>query len=452
MLDGALGAGTTDFAIAVDRKSTPGTARWVRWHLFRRRGLLASVLRPARVVEFTWCDDFAHARNVALDLVPRDCDWWLAIDADDRFECLGPQRLPDYLATLASDVKIVSVPYICADRDGRLTDTMSYETIFRGPITYRWERAWGETLEPIDRQRAARNAPFRRVHDQDRSISRIRTRNQKAMQRALDQRPGDPELWSFKSLNHTLRWELDAAIESAGKAIALESNPRRRYGFMLGAMRPLLLAARASEVLDLALVAESIEPQYPEAYILEGRARFILGDFTGAIAATTQGLSRMAAVARIDQRQHVGSTGNPIQLYECEPFLVLAEAHGQLEQFELALASVERALAARPPVHFEHHLSTLRQQLSAGERPPFLGGATFTEVMTNTHAVIQRIREYPSVHALLKDLDNEESGLYAALVSTAVDREFVAQFAENYFAGESWPLAETTNMTPRGAE
>lgn len=432
MLDSTVEAGTTDYAIAVDRKSTPGTVRWVRWHLLRRRGLLASLLRPARVVEFRWQDDFAHARNIALDLVPAECQWWYAIDADDRLECIDGARLPDYLGQLSPSVPSVCTPYLCPDPDGRLVCVMSYETFFRGPIAYRWRRAWGEVIEPLDRTGMVHGAPFRRVHDQDRAIPRSRSRNERVMLNALSEHPNDPGLWAFLGQHYAGLWRHSEAVDCLKKAIELANTARQRFGYSLGLIQPLILSARIDEALQLAVEMQRLQPNYPEGFIFEGRARFLRGEFASAVSAVEAAVTRMDAVARLEQRQHVGSLGNPIQLYECEPYLILADAFGQLGQFEEALVNAERALAAQPPVIFEQYIRGLRDSFRADERPPFIG-AQFAEVMAATGAAIRKLGTYASEQALMRDLDDDNSELTQLLQAPWVDAEVITTWTEAYF-------------------
>jgi hypothetical protein len=61
----------------------------------------------ARVAHFDWCDDFAAARNAALDLT--DADWNVVIDADEWIDEAGIELLslrhtaPDFVGTLRVD-------------------------------------------------------------------------------------------------------------------------------------------------------------------------------------------------------------------------------------------------------------------------------------------------------------------------------------------------------------
>jgi tetratricopeptide (TPR) repeat protein len=70
-LDGCLGsiAGLADEVVVVDTGSTDRSKEIARRH-------------RAKVADFAWCDDFAEARNAALDLAGGD--WILYIDADER--------------------------------------------------------------------------------------------------------------------------------------------------------------------------------------------------------------------------------------------------------------------------------------------------------------------------------------------------------------------------------
>ena len=431
MLDSVLAAGVTDLAIAVDRKSAPGTARWIRSHLRRRRGWLRSIAFPPRITEFVWTDDFAAARNIALDLLPRDCEWWIVVDADDRLERTRDVDLREYLAQLPCEVEEVSLEYVYPDRDGRVFVRHPAPGIFRGPVAYRWTRGWGEYIEPRPK-RVVYDAPIRRVHDQDHAIPRLRDRNPVVMRTALAARPDDPDLWWWMAEQHAGLWELDDALTCAQRAIALAKSTRSRYGFLIAAFAIWLRAGMPSEALCAAHDARAMYPDLPEGHILEGWGHFLFGDFEAAIAAMRRGLERLHAVERFEQRQYTGSAVTSTRLYECEPYLVLAESYGQLEQFDDALTNVDLALVGEPPVFIEKHVGALREELRLRRRPPFIGGPTFIDAMAATRRAISAIREYASAREVLAALDDASSRLYELIVPA--DRELVAQFVETYFA------------------
>ncbi len=65
--------------------------------------------RPARLIveEFRWCDDFAKARNFALDAAARHgATWAMTLDTDERMEFPGYASREELLAALESDPKV----------------------------------------------------------------------------------------------------------------------------------------------------------------------------------------------------------------------------------------------------------------------------------------------------------------------------------------------------------
>jgi len=437
MLDSAVAAGTTDFAIAVDRKSVPGTLSWVRSHLRQRRGLLPSVLRPARVVEFDWQDDFAHARNVALDLVSHGCDWWYAIDNDDVLECSEGRRLPEVLVDLPATCRIVCIPYLVPDRNGDMESEAMYETIFRCPVNYRWERAWGEFVKPIDRREGGsiNSTALVRRHDRDWTINRQRganSRNRRIIRAALEADPTDQGLWAFwgQCCTDVLDWK--GAAEAWERALSLCQSTRGRLGLIRYLIPVCTILGRTDRALELARLAREWHPERPEPYFFDGRARFMSGDFTGAIEAVQEGLSRLGVVARLEDRLLHSSLPGPPHIYECEPFWLLAECHGQLGNFEEALRNIDVALAGRTHKLIALYLRQLREFFGARECPPFLG-VIVQQVFAATSAAIKRLQSYETEAECLADWDT----LMPYLTAEHVDLRLVMDFAERHFVERS---------------
>ena len=75
-------AGLFDELVVVDTGSSDGT-----------KAIAASL--GAKVFDFTWCDDFAAARNAAVEKATGDYVFWM--DADERLSDLSRQRLRELL-------------------------------------------------------------------------------------------------------------------------------------------------------------------------------------------------------------------------------------------------------------------------------------------------------------------------------------------------------------------
>ncbi len=101
----------------------------------------------ARVVEFRWREDFAAARNEALDRATGDWIFWL--DADDRLDAVNVRRLTELLAGLperpqAYMMNCLSVPPVGSDE----VLVLPHCRLFRRHPAIRWERRVHEQILP----------------------------------------------------------------------------------------------------------------------------------------------------------------------------------------------------------------------------------------------------------------------------------------------------------------
>lgn len=84
----------------------------------------------AQVIERSWRDDFAWARNEALEL-SRDAWWVLHVDADERAVVEDVERLHRFLATAIHDGEAFDVPLRDIATDGTDVGGMQLPRIFR---------------------------------------------------------------------------------------------------------------------------------------------------------------------------------------------------------------------------------------------------------------------------------------------------------------------------------
>lgn len=91
----------------------------------------------ARVHHFTWCDDFAAARNASFSHATSDFLFWM--DADD---VLTEENRRGFLAlksALTPETDVVLMPYETAfDEDGKATFTFLRERLIRRALPHRW--------------------------------------------------------------------------------------------------------------------------------------------------------------------------------------------------------------------------------------------------------------------------------------------------------------------------
>lgn len=96
----------------------------------------------ARVVHFPWCNDFAAARNAALDACT--ADWVLSLDADERLQ-LGQVTAPVRLASLKPALYLLTI-----ENDIGPKGSIAHETprLFPRVPSVRWHGAIHEN--PVD--------------------------------------------------------------------------------------------------------------------------------------------------------------------------------------------------------------------------------------------------------------------------------------------------------------
>lgn len=145
-----------DEIVIVDTGSTDGTKE-------------VATSYGARVVDFTWIDDFAAARNRSFE----ECssEWVLWLDADDRVPPRSLERLAGLRAGGVPDVDVVVLPYyyVMSENDPELCQlSLERERLVRRGAGLRWEHPVHEVIYyPSDR--AARlDAPI--VHRPPRGV------------------------------------------------------------------------------------------------------------------------------------------------------------------------------------------------------------------------------------------------------------------------------------------
>jgi glycosyltransferase involved in cell wall biosynthesis len=154
----------------------------------------------ARVVDFVWIDDFAAARNVALEHATGDYALWL--DADDVIEPQEKEKLKRLLDTLRPGKKEAYVlRCLCDTSDGEQI-VVDHVRLFPLLPDIRWERRIHEVINvAVDRAGIVTkwtDIAVRHTGYADPVIhERKRQRNQVLLHRELADRPDDPFIYYY---------------------------------------------------------------------------------------------------------------------------------------------------------------------------------------------------------------------------------------------------------------
>lgn len=177
----------------------------------------------ARVAHFDWCDDFAAARNHALDLAA--ADWHVVLDADewliDGGESLMALRqlAPDHVGALQLQDEFDQA----GAHPGLATVWLS--RVLPGGVRY-----GGRIHEQPLHQLPVKRLPLRVGHDgyRDARLTDKRGRNRRLLERSVREHPHDAYLWFQLGKDHAVYDEPQAAEAAFAQAEAcLAASPVR---------------------------------------------------------------------------------------------------------------------------------------------------------------------------------------------------------------------------------
>jgi glycosyltransferase involved in cell wall biosynthesis len=154
----------------------------------------------ARVCEFGWVDDFAAARNAALDHATGDYVFWL--DADDVMDAAEREKLGELIKRLERDGKEGHVLRCVCElaSGGRLA--VDHPRLFPLRKDVRWVGRVHETINMALTEAGVRlvwtDIVIRHLGYMDEAVhEQKRQRNQILLQRQLAERPDDPFIYYY---------------------------------------------------------------------------------------------------------------------------------------------------------------------------------------------------------------------------------------------------------------
>ncbi len=183
----------------------------------------------AQVEHFTWCDDFAAARNAALALA--DADWHLVLDADEWLIDGGPalRSLRHTPPTFVGSIDLVDQFFDGQPRSAHLR----LSRLLPGAVRYQ-----GRVHEQPRHRLPVRPWPLQVGHDGylPERLQAKRGRNRRLLQQALAEAPDDAYTWYQLGKDAAVYEEHTLAEQAFARAAALQP-PRRGWWLDLVARR-----------------------------------------------------------------------------------------------------------------------------------------------------------------------------------------------------------------------
>jgi len=170
----------------------------------------------ARVERFAWCDDFAAARNHALDLA--GADWHLVLDADEWLVA-GGEALQALRATAADFVGALQLRDQFEQSPGQAGEAVAWlSRVLPGRVRYA-----GRVHEQPRHELPLRRLPLVVGHDGYLAgrLAAKRGRNRRLLEQALSHAPGDAYLWYQLGKDCAVYDEHDAAEAAFARACAV---------------------------------------------------------------------------------------------------------------------------------------------------------------------------------------------------------------------------------------
>lgn len=227
----------------------------------------------ARVADFAWCDDFAAARNAALDLA--GADWHLVLDGDewlsDGAQVLAALRTckPDFVGSLRVDSRHALEG---GEPGGEAIASSWISRLLPGAVRYR-----GRVHEQPQHALPVRRLPVTIGHSGylPEALARKADRNARLLQREIADRPDDAYLWYQLGKDHDVHGRAAAALDCFARAETLQpcgpEAPGWTHDLSVRRLHALKCAGRHAEGIELASAQMALWSDSPDFF-------FALGD------------------------------------------------------------------------------------------------------------------------------------------------------------------------------
>ena len=195
----------------------------------------------AKIHHFPWIDDFAAARNFALDRTTGT--WVLHLDGDEVAVVTGDQDPRDELAGVGPEVMFMRIPVRNLRPDGMGHDIYGGRRIFRNSPDVRWIRRIHETITHLhhiswDMDKSMGSLVIDHdgyAYPTERASAGKLTRNMRMLKNELKENPDDATLYYYLSVEYSNKGRYSLALSTVLKGIKRFSGRLRPD--LEGAMR-----------------------------------------------------------------------------------------------------------------------------------------------------------------------------------------------------------------------
>jgi tetratricopeptide (TPR) repeat protein len=237
------------------------------------------------VAAFDWCDDYAAARNYALDLTT--ADWILVLDADDVLDDHAVELIRLLKRTLdhVEGCDGVFMNYLYEWDGDRCTKQFPIQRLIRRASGLRWSEPAHELVDFPDRSRVMLRLDIdvtHRPHGKDRSD---RTMQLRALKGAIDRGTATPRTWFNYASELRNTGQLEEAIVAFRQYVDTrdESVPGGRYHAMVSVAACHVALGRSYDAVRAATSAMLTDPSRAEAFALIGELEFKRRHYEAAI-------------------------------------------------------------------------------------------------------------------------------------------------------------------------
>ena len=188
----------------------------------------------AKVYHFPWIDDFAAAKNFAIDKA--GCEWIAFLDADEFFTAEDAGKLLNCIEKIQdTEYEGIMTGWVHLDNDGKIMAVQSQIRIFRNLPQIRYVRRIHEYLR-VNGERSVRMADmvetlsiYHTGYGKRESGKKVgSSRNLRLLQMELKDHPDDYELHGLLANEYLAMDDMEQAEQSYRRSVAL--MPEEMYG------------------------------------------------------------------------------------------------------------------------------------------------------------------------------------------------------------------------------